>query len=63
MSIYPKIRLWLNDRYDVATVEQFVDSQIHKPLPKETGFWHTFGSLSLFLFVNQIVTGVLLMIY
>ena len=63
MSLYPKLRAWLTQRYDVDVVEHFVDGQLHKPLPKETGFWHTFGSLSLFLFLNQVVTGILLMVY
>jgi quinol-cytochrome oxidoreductase complex cytochrome b subunit len=63
MSLYPKFRAWLGQRVDIGVVEKFVDEQVHKPLPKETGFWHTFGSLSLFLFVNQVVTGILLMIY
>jgi quinol-cytochrome oxidoreductase complex cytochrome b subunit len=58
-----KIRNWLAQRYDVDAVEKFVDQQTHKPLPRETGFWHTFGSLSLFLFLNQVVTGILLMVY
>jgi quinol-cytochrome oxidoreductase complex cytochrome b subunit len=63
MKLYDKIRPWLAKRYDVPLVEEFVDHQAHKPLPEHTGFWHTFGSLSLYLFVNQIVTGILLMIY
>ena len=63
MKLPPKIRSWLGDRYDIGAVEHFVDGQLYKPLPKETGFWHTFGSLSLFLFVNQVITGILLMIY
>jgi len=63
MSLYPKLRAWLGQRIDIGVVEKFVDEQVHKPLPKETGFWHTFGSLSLFLFLNQVVTGILLMIY
>jgi ubiquinol-cytochrome c reductase cytochrome b subunit len=47
----------------MPVVETFVDHQAHKLLPPRTGFWHTFGSLSLYLFLNQIVTGILLMIY
>ena len=58
-----KIRQWLAERYDIASVEKFAEHQAHKPLPPHTGFWHTFGSLSLYLFVNQVVTGILLMIY
>src|ERR1700687_4139533 len=60
MKLPGKIHSWLAERYNVGVVEDFVDHQTHKPLPRETGFWHTFGSLSLFLFLNQVVTGILL---
>lgn len=63
MSLQQKIRGWLAARYNIGVVEQFVDKQAHKPLPPNVGFWHTFGSMSLFLFINQVVTGILLMIY
>lgn len=63
MKLPHKIRGWLGARLDIGVVEKFADEQAHKPLPQATGFWHTFGSLSLFLFVNQVVTGILLMIY
>jgi ubiquinol-cytochrome c reductase cytochrome b subunit len=63
MKTPPLIRKWLADRFDIETVEHFIDKQAHKPLPPTTGFWHTFGSLSLYLFLNQVVTGILLMIY
>jgi quinol-cytochrome oxidoreductase complex cytochrome b subunit len=63
MKLPSAIRGWLGQRFDIDPVEKFADEQLHKPLPKETGFWHTFGSLSLFLFVNQVVTGILLMVY
>lgn len=63
MKLYDKIRPWLTQRYDVPAVENFVEHQTSKPLPPHTGFWHTFGSLSLYLFLNQVVTGILLMIY
>jgi quinol-cytochrome oxidoreductase complex cytochrome b subunit len=63
MNLRHKIESWLRERYDVEIVKRFVDKQVHKPLPSNTGFWHTFGSLSLYLFLNQVVTGILLMIY
>ena len=56
------IRSWLAGRYDIGAAEAFAEEQAHKPLPTHVGFWHTFGSLSLFLFLNQVVTGILLMI-
>ena len=58
-----QLRGWLGQRYNMVRVERFVDEQAHKPLPANVGFWHTFGSLSLYLFINQVVTGILLMIY
>jgi quinol-cytochrome oxidoreductase complex cytochrome b subunit len=63
MSLPRNIGSWLRERYDVATVERFAEKQAHKPLPAHVGFWHTFGSLSLYLFLNQVVTGILLMVY
>jgi ubiquinol-cytochrome c reductase cytochrome b subunit len=63
MKLYEKIRPWLAQRFNMPVVEEFVEHQAGKPLPPHTGFWHTFGSLSLYLFLNQIVTGILLMIY
>ena len=33
MKLYDKIRPWLAQRYDVATVEKFVEHQAGKPLP------------------------------
>ena len=60
---WQRLRGWLSQRYNVELVEEFVDKQAHKPLPPNVGFWHTFGSLSLYLFINQVVTGILLMIY
>jgi quinol-cytochrome oxidoreductase complex cytochrome b subunit len=63
MNVYQKIRPWLAARFNVPAVESFVEHQGRKPLPPHTGFWHTFGSLSLYLVLNQVVTGILLMIY
>jgi quinol-cytochrome oxidoreductase complex cytochrome b subunit len=63
MSLYLKVRGWLTKRFNMEVAERFVEAQAHKPLPPHVGFWHTFGSLSLFLFVNQVVTGILLMVY
>jgi len=67
MNLGAKIRTkvwdWLRSRYPMDAVVEFGEGQLHKPLPPHVGFWHTFGSLSLFLFINQIVTGILLMVY
>jgi quinol-cytochrome oxidoreductase complex cytochrome b subunit len=54
---------WLAERYPVEPVRGFFRSQAGKLLPPHTSWWHTIGSLLLFLTVNQIVTGILLMVY
>lgn len=57
------LRRWLAERYPMDDIEHFVAKQASKPLPAHVSWFHTFGSLSLFLLVNQIVTGILLMVY
>ena len=54
---------WFADRLPMAGLRSFVAAQAAKPLPPHASWFHTFGSLSLFLLVNQIVTGILLMVY
>lgn len=57
------MRQWLAERFRMATLREFLSAQARKPLPPHTSWGHTFGSLSLFLIVNQIATGILLMVY
>ncbi|MBI2900121.1 MAG: cytochrome bc complex cytochrome b subunit [Planctomycetes bacterium] len=54
---------WMEERFPVGAVKKFVSDQATKPLPAHTSWFHTFGSLAIFVIVNQIVTGMLLMIY
>jgi quinol-cytochrome oxidoreductase complex cytochrome b subunit len=63
MSLGPRVRGWLAERYNIGAFERFSREQAGKRLPTHVGFWHTFGSLSIFLLLNQIVTGILLMVY
>lgn len=58
-----RINRFLEQRYNMEAVRGFVDKQIHKRLPPHTGWLHVFGSLSLFLFISQTITGILLLIY
>jgi quinol-cytochrome oxidoreductase complex cytochrome b subunit len=62
-SIKRAIRSFLDDRFDMEAVRAFVHKQMRKRLPPHTGWWHVFGSLSLMLFINQVVTGILLLLY
>jgi ubiquinol-cytochrome c reductase cytochrome b subunit len=59
----PRIEAWLAERYPVAAVRGFFAKQAGKLLPEHTSWWHTLGSLLLFLTINQVVTGLLLMVY
>jgi quinol-cytochrome oxidoreductase complex cytochrome b subunit len=54
---------WLGERYPVESIREFLRHQSGKLLPPHTSWWHTLGSLLLYLTVNQLVTGVLLMVY
>ena len=61
---FPKtqIKSFFDARFNMPVFNDFVDKQIHKRLPPHTGWPHVFGSLSLMLFLNQVITGILLMI-
>jgi len=58
-----RLRAWLSARLPMDRVSAFFQAQAAKPLPPNVSWFHTFGSLLLFLLANQIVTGVLLMVY
>ena len=52
---------WLNERYDLSPFEHFAKE---KKVPDFKGsFWYYFGGVSLFLFIVQVVTGILLLMY
>lgn len=63
--IFGKGRLaaWLAARLPMESLRDFGRKQAQKPLPPNVSWFHTFGSLLLFLLANQIVTGILLMVY
>lgn len=54
---------WFTDRFDVEKLRKPLLEQLHKPLPRHISWFHTLGSMSLFLFVSQVLTGILLLIY
>jgi len=58
-----RISAFLDERFDMETFRQFVDKQVHKRLPPHTGWPHVLGSVSLMLFLNQVITGILLLLY
>ncbi len=58
-----KILDWLDKRFDLKKIEEPLRYQVEKPLPKNIGWFHTLGSMSLFLFISQVLTGILLLVY
>ncbi|MBI4397921.1 MAG: cytochrome bc complex cytochrome b subunit [Candidatus Omnitrophica bacterium] len=63
MNLKKTIGSWITDRFDVEKIREPINYQLKKPLPPHTGWFHTLGSLSLFLFISQVLTGILLLIY
>ncbi|MBW2160982.1 MAG: cytochrome B, partial [Deltaproteobacteria bacterium] len=52
---------WAKDRYPV---DKMVEWAKHKTVPVGPGsFWYYFGGITLFLFLIQVGTGILLMFY
>jgi cytochrome b6 len=52
---------WLDERYHISDLIEFAR---HKTVPIHRGsVWYYFGGVSLFLFVIQVGTGILLMLY
>ncbi len=57
------IQQWISRRFDVKKIQDPVMHQLHKALPKHISWFHTLGSMSLFFFISQVLTGILLLIY
>ena len=54
---------WFSERFDLEKLRAPVNKQLSKPMPKNVSWFHTLGSMSLFLFISQVLTGILLLIY
>jgi cytochrome b6 len=53
--------LWLEERLGLAGVREFIR---HKSVPVHSAtMWYYFGGITLFLFVIQVLTGILLLLY
>jgi len=59
--LYRQILTWLDERFGAGSVEDFLR---HKtvPLHRHT-IWYYFGGMTLFLFIVQVLTGILLLLY
>ncbi|OIO39669.1 MAG: hypothetical protein AUJ71_00190 [Candidatus Omnitrophica bacterium CG1_02_49_16] len=58
-----QIKQWFEARFDVEGLSKPLKKQATKPLPKNITWFHTLGSMSLFFFVSQVLTGILLLVY
>ncbi|MBI3999125.1 MAG: cytochrome bc complex cytochrome b subunit, partial [Candidatus Omnitrophica bacterium] len=58
-----RITKWFHERFEVQKLREPIQHQLEKPLPAHIGWPHTLGSMSLFLFLSQVLTGILLLIY
>jgi cytochrome b6 len=63
LQLAKRLTAYLDSRYPMRVVREFVDHQAHKRLPPHTGWLHVFGSLSLIAFGSQVITGILLLVY
>lgn len=54
---------WLNERLPIRTVVSTLEQNLRKPIPRHANIFYTLGSLALFLFLLQAVTGLLMMVY
>jgi len=60
-SIFRKLYRWIDERYKV---DALVDYMEHKAVPiHKHSFFYYFGGIALFLFVVQVLTGILLLMY
>jgi len=55
-----KILKWLDEQSDLVSI---IRHFLEEPLPKGVGWPHVFGSLALFCFIIQMVTGIFLLLY
>ena len=60
-GLYRQILAWLDERFGAGSVEEFLR---HKTVPiHRHSIWYYFGGMTLFLFVVQVLTGILLLLY
>ncbi len=60
-GLYRQILTWLDERFGTGSVEEFLR---HKIVPQHRHtIWYYFGGMTLFLFVVQVLTGILLLLY
>ena len=60
-EVRERLKAWVSDRYPVKAIRDFA---AHKVVPVHRGsLWYYFGGMALFLFIVQVITGSLLLLY
>ncbi|MBE0644898.1 MAG: cytochrome bc complex cytochrome b subunit [Bacteroidetes bacterium] len=60
-SIITAVSGWVEERVDLSGVKEFI---AHKSVPKNRhSIWYYFGGVTLFLFIVQVISGILLLFY
>ena len=54
---------WIQVRIDVRGAACFLLDNLRRPIPKHVNFLYTFGSIALFIFSLQTITGILMLLY
>ena len=60
MGLLKSMTVWLDDRYRLQDLKDFAE---HKTVPMRHTIWYYLGGITLFLFVIQVATGILLLLY
>jgi quinol-cytochrome oxidoreductase complex cytochrome b subunit len=63
VSLLERAGRWFDERFPVPAIRSALSKQVHKLLPPHVGWFHTMGGMLIFLAVQQILTGILLMVY
>ena len=60
-TLYRRTLSWLDERFGAGSIEEFLR---HKTVPiHRHSIWYYFGGMTLFLFIVQVLTGILLLLY
>ena len=61
MNLWHKIKAWLDDRFGW---DELIAPLRHKTVPlHRLSYWYFLGGITLFLFIIQVLTGILLLLY
>lgn len=60
-KIFSEVHDWLDNRYDLSPIKNFIH---HKQVPVHRhSLWYYIGGVTLFLFIIQLMSGILLLLY